>query len=596
MEDLLIYYVTRYIFRFIKSFIIKISCIYIFKKLNFYKYIKIYLNQRMLLEISKNHYTFDDDTSSDYNDLYGSDEKTYEEIKKMIKDNIVFITDGCKEKLIWKTVKDNEVSCSVTRSIPRILGEIEVNEENKKSNLNKIIKKNIKNILLHNYDFIPFNPENIPSFTEPTFNTFRGFNVKYEKKFKVDMKVIEPITNHIKVLANYEDKSYEYILNYMSRIVKEPNKKTGVCMVFMSDQGAGKTTFWEWFNREIIGKEWTLTLSNNENIFRNFNAEMQNKLVTILDEAQLDGSYKKKSDQLKSLITQNYIRIEYKGLDPVTMNDRNNYIILTNNDFPVKVEQSDRRFAIFKMSNDKCGNNDYFDKLNESFKDDNVKKHFFHYLLQNDISKFIPERDIPITEAKMELKKESCPTPIKFALDLYKNGIKMPFDRDYLDDDNFSTLTPNKVDTSNLYRCYKDFVLKKCPNDKSYAESGFINQFNKLLNIKTKTKKGEKTTTITKEILKESLCKYFKVKDLSEIYVEEIEYDSGVSSDEENEKNQKEGKPKCKHCDIEFYMDESYTLACGCTAKANDELAYKEDTNKEEYNKFNKFVKPPTIY
>lgn len=537
----------------------------------------------MLIQISKNHYTFDDDTSSDYNDLYDSEEKTYEEIKKMIKDNIVFITDGCKEKLVWKTIKDNEIICSVTKSIPRMLGETEVNDENnKKTNLSRIIKKNIPGILLHNYDFIPFNPENIPSFTEPTFNTFRGFNVKYEKDFKVDMKVIEPITNHIKVLANYEDKSYKYIINYMSRIIKEPNKKTGVCMVFMSEQGAGKTSFWEWYNREIIGKEWTLTLSNNENIFRNFNAEMQNKLVTILDEAQLDGSYKKKSDQLKSLITQNYIRIEYKGLDPVTMNDRNNYIILTNNDFPVKVEQSDRRFAIFRMSNDKCGNNDYFDKLNEAFKDDNVKKHFFHYLLQNDISKFIPERDIPVTEAKMELKKESCPTPIKYALDLYKNGIKLPFDSESLDDDNYSTQKPNKVDTSTLYRCYKDFVFKKCPNDKSYAESGFISQLNKLLNIKTQTKKGEKRTIITKNILKESLCNYFKVKDLSEIYVEEIEYDSAISSDEENDKKEENYAPKCPKCNIQFAIGADGYLSCKCS-EAN-------------YNKFAKYQKKPEIY
>lgn len=534
----------------------------------------------MLIQISKNHYTFDDNTSSDYNELYDCEDLKSDELTKIIKDNVVFITDGCKEKFLWKTVKNDEIVCSVTRSIPRILGETEVTDDNKKTNLNKIIKKNIKNIKLHNYDFIPYNPEHVPSFTEPTFNTFRGFNVKFEKDFKVDMKVIEPITNHIKILANYEDKSYKYIVNYMSKIIKEPNKKTGICMVFMSDQGAGKTSFWEWYNREIIGKEWTLTLSNNENIFRNFNAEMQNKLVTILDEAQLDGSYKKKSDQLKSLISQNFIRIEYKGLDPVTMNDRNNYIILTNNDFPVKVEQSDRRFAVFRMSNEKCGNNDYFDELNEAFRDDNVKKHFFHYLLQNDISKFIPERDIPNTEAKIELKKESCPTPIKFALELYKNGIKMPYEGDRLLEEGLKT--PSKVNTSDLYKCYKDFIIKKCPNDKSYAESGFINQFNKLLNIKTQTKKGEKNTIITKDILQTSLCNYFKVNDLSEIYVQEVEYDSGVSSDEDDNKKEENYNPTCQKCGTQFYLNSDNDLDCKC--------------NEEYYNKFSKFVKTPTIY
>lgn len=195
----------------------------------------------------------------------------------------------------------------------------------------------------------------------------------------------------------------------------------------------------------------------------------------------MDGNYKKKADQLKSLITQQYIRIEYKGIDPVVMNDRNNYVILTNNDFPVKVEQTDRRFAVFNVSNDNIGDDIYFTNLNKAFDNDIIKKHFFHYLLYNNINDFHAERDIPKTKAKIDLKKESSPSPVKFAIDILKNGIK---------DNSFCLDIPifednDKFNTEKLYNEYKNFMTNKCPNERILVENGFVTQLNKLLKIKT---------------------------------------------------------------------------------------------------------------
>lgn len=487
----------------------------------------------MILKKGRNHLSFDKYLENDYNDLYDCEEKDIEGVIKDLLDNVVFVTDGCKEKWVWKQVKNSKVVCCISKNIPKILGDMELKTDDKKKKyLRDLFRKNIKKMKVNNIDFYPHNSKKKVNFNEPTFNTFNGFGIDYDETFLVDESKINDILYHIDLLANFEDKSKEYIINWLASIIQRPEKKTGVCPVFISDQGAGKTSFMEWVGNEIIGKDWSLTISNNDNIFKNFNAELNNKLFTILDEAQLDGNYKKKADQLKSLITQQYIRIEYKGIDPVVMNDRNNYVILTNNEFPVKVEQTDRRFAVFNVSNVKVRDDYYFKKLNEAFEDDNVKKHFFHYLLNRDLSNFHAERDIPNTKAKIELKKESAPSPVRFAIEIIKNGIK--YNEFNLDDIINSEESTTKFNTEKIYNSYKNYMQQKCPGERILVENGFITKLSNLLNIKTNKIKGKKVTTINKRILTESVCNYFKVKNITEVNIDEIEYDdSGIENEED---------------------------------------------------------------
>jgi hypothetical protein len=478
-----------------------------------------------------NNFSFDRNNPTDITALYKFNNKKYEDIYPIILSTIGFIVDGGKEKFILKQFKDGKIKCIINKNIPARLSNIKVIKEGKKIKLFNIIEDDLVDILFNHANFIPFSPLNIPKCREKTFNLYTGNDIKFIDDFIVNEDIIKPILNHIKILTNNEEKSYNYVIKWLSKIIKTPERKTGVCPVFISDQGAGKTSFFEWFGHNMVGKDWTLTINNNENIFNRFNSELNNKLFTILDEAQLDGSYKKKADQLKSLITQLYQRIECKGIDSTIIDDKNNYVILTNNDFPVKVEQSDRRFAVFNVSNEKIGDDIYFKKLNEAFNNEDVQINFYHYLLNLDIKNFNPEKEIPETEAKTELKKESAPSPVRFAIDIIKNGIKEP-ELNFLSD---TLESVDKFNTEKLYECYKNYMIKKCPNERLLVENGFILKLNKLLNIKTNKNKGNKTTIINRNILKTSVCNYFKVKDIKDIYLSEFEYsDSGIESDENN--------------------------------------------------------------
>ncbi|KAA6365858.1 MAG: hypothetical protein EZS28_038615 [Streblomastix strix] len=54
-------------------------------------------------------------------------------------------------------------------------------------------------------------------------------------------------------------------------------------------------------------------------------------------------------DALKSIITDNQIRINEKNQPRRTSENVMNLIMVTNNDFPIKIEANDRRYVKYKQ-------------------------------------------------------------------------------------------------------------------------------------------------------------------------------------------------------------------------------------------------------
>jgi len=129
----------------------------------------------------------------------------------------------------------------------------------------------------------------------------------------------------------------------------------------------------------------------------------------------------KSNNKLKNLITQSDQIIEKKGIDSVKFTDFNNYIFLSNNDWPIKVEQSDRRYFCLELDNCKCGDSDYFDALIEQLNTD-CANIFYNYLLNINISNW-KKLKIPDTGLRNELKINSLPKPIQFLIKCIEGDI-----------------------------------------------------------------------------------------------------------------------------------------------------------------------------
>lgn len=186
------------------------------------------------------------------------------------------------------------------------------------------------------------------------FNIFEPTDViSYSASYRYNID-IEHIKNdfpyHYALLSNLfnTDEKLEYFINWLSYILNNPGKKTRNCIVLTGAQGTGKGLLYHHIIRPALGDKYCVELLSH-NIRSNFTGLFHNKLFIVLDEMEKKATYDT-LDKIKSYITDTDITIERKGVDSFTAQNKFNMMIFSNSTVPVKVEQSNRRFSVFKSN------------------------------------------------------------------------------------------------------------------------------------------------------------------------------------------------------------------------------------------------------
>lgn len=239
------------------------------------------------------------------------------------------------------------------------------------------------------------------------FSYFNGYD--YKTVDEVDLNKIQPFLNHVReVIANNDEAVYEYIINWFSFIVQNPDGKTETAIVITGKQGTGKNVFTNALC-QLMGRYANKNVSNIDNIVGKFNASLENMKLIICNELSSAESNKfLNSDSLKSVVSDNQIDINQKNQPVRTVQNVVNLILVSNNFAPVNVEEGDRRYVMTECSDRYKGDFDYFDKLVKSF-DTAFYEHLLTFFMNKDISEFNP-RKMPMTKIKKEVieSKKSC--------------------------------------------------------------------------------------------------------------------------------------------------------------------------------------------
>lgn len=140
--------------------------------------------------------------------------------------------------------------------------------------------------------------------------------------------------------------------------------------------------------------------SNTEHILGRFNDALLGKAFVFLDEA-LFGGHRDKADAIKSLVTTSVLSIESKGLPIVQFPCAINLYIATNNDDAIHLDEADARYWILEVSPHRKGDTKYFNELYAEI-NNGWREAFLHYLLNLDVSNFVPKRDILLNNAAKE--------------------------------------------------------------------------------------------------------------------------------------------------------------------------------------------------
>ncbi|GAQ92246.1 hypothetical protein KFL_009560020 [Klebsormidium nitens] len=231
---------------------------------------------------------------------------------------------------------------------------------------------------------------------------------------------------HIRhILANGDSACSDYVLSWLAHQVQRPGKKIGVALVFKSKQGAGKGMIWDFVGFKLLGEALYLYCNDLDKVIGKFNSISANKLLTVFDEVSSWGGAYKSNNRLKSHITQENNMLEKKGIDPIQVKDFCNSVFTTNEEWPIKREVDDRRYAAIEASNQMLGNTEYFTRLSEELEKPEMAKLFFQYLLSLDISKWNAKL-VPQTAWGEALRAHSIPAYAAMVQALLENGCFHP--------------------------------------------------------------------------------------------------------------------------------------------------------------------------
>jgi hypothetical protein len=239
------------------------------------------------------------------------------------------------------------------------------------------------------------------------FNIWTGFNAR-----KVDF--IDSRTNLMidfirNIWANNEEHVFNYIISWFANLLTEGINKTALAMV--SKQGTGKGFLLE-FIKLMLRPSNVCEVIGVNSITQKHNSAIQGKRLVVINEmSSTQNEFRANFDKLKSYITDPVITIEPKCVNPYQIDNIGNYVLFTNHSDAIVIESSDRRYAVFEMSDAKRNDTEYFSMLQRECFNQDVVNSFYTYLMD---FKKVNLRDIPESKIKLELKELSKPTSVKF--------------------------------------------------------------------------------------------------------------------------------------------------------------------------------------
>jgi hypothetical protein len=191
--------------------------------------------------------------------------------------------------------------------------------------------------------------------------------------------------------------------------------QTQVCIIFLSEQGAGKGTLTRHFRR-ILGKQYAVQITKKKDLFGSFNDFTACKLWVEMDELLWAGN-SEQAGEFKNMISEDDQTCEAKYKKTRMYDSYHNYCATTNNDWAAQVDRDNRRFAPLDCDNKYAGastpeSRAYFSQLNDpKLGPFTITMSFAKYLYELDVDDFVPDLHIPddtLGMREQKLQSLSC--------------------------------------------------------------------------------------------------------------------------------------------------------------------------------------------
>jgi len=242
---------------------------------------------------------------------------------------------------------------------------------------------------------------------------------------------IKLFRDHLKMLCNDEEQSFNYLEDTIASDIQSPQKNRTWAVLIHSKQGVGKTALFKVI--EKLNGDTNCCWVHTDNLVDKYRSFMKHCHIIFCNEFDLSGTNRKsKEAKIRELITETTHPIEQKFVD--TINHKGHYRLWCSTNQPISVDLDpyDRRFLYLSVNKtrDEFGN-DYYKKLWDFIDDEENINLLYHFYKAHKVSDSFDVNEPLQTLAKRELLEQGRPQLYKDLDELLTNR-ETPFDRDLI--------------------------------------------------------------------------------------------------------------------------------------------------------------------
>jgi Family of unknown function (DUF5906)/RepB DNA-primase from phage plasmid len=209
----------------------------------------------------------------------------------------------------------------------------------------------------------------------------------------------------------------EYLFNWLARLFQYPNIAGEVAIALRGAKGSGKGILGRWIVKAF--GQHGMQIFHSTQLVGRFNEHLRDCVVLFADEAFYAGD-KQHEGALKGLVTEPFLAIEGKYQRVVIVPNMLHVILASNNDWVIPASSDERRYCVFDVADNRCGDLAYFAAIERQMQNGGLAAMLYD-LLHCDISKF-EVRSVPQTEALKIQKTLSLPSLEQWWLDVLSRG------------------------------------------------------------------------------------------------------------------------------------------------------------------------------
>ena len=238
-------------------------------------------------------------------------------------------------------------------------------------------------------------------------NTYRKHDLVAKKPTTdVEELAVEVVLKHARHLIS-ENLEAELLLDFLAYVIQNPGKKVRWAIVLVGIQGNGKS-FWVELMKRLLGSNASEV--GGTTVSQRFTGWAMEKTFIAIEEIRVPSESKYAVlDKLKPFISNTEVNVEQKGKDDHVVPNFASYLLLTNHDDALPIDDGDRRYCVIETSprtKAEIPGQDYFDELFGV-----LERHpeaLLHYFNERKIGDdFNPNGRAPETQGKYRMMQES---------------------------------------------------------------------------------------------------------------------------------------------------------------------------------------------